>query len=89
MVAEMTRALVEATIAADGAAATYECAHSKAVDAHVQPVARSALAQCGEAMARAVAAAGGDIIEAELRRLAEPFRTTTRGNWPLWWAAST
>lgn len=79
MIAEMARALVEATIAADGAAETYERAHSGAVDAHVQQVARSALAQCGEAMARAIAAGGGDIIEAELRRLAEPFRATTRG----------
>ncbi|SDI23897.1 hypothetical protein [Paraburkholderia phenazinium] len=67
MLDETVTAQIEATLAADDAASRYEGAWQLANTAQVSQIAYAALAECGEVIARAMAAGGREIIERELQ----------------------
>lgn len=75
MLVEADFQLVEATVSANDTAATYEHAYREAKTAQVAAIAYTALDQCGEVIARAIAAGGREIIKEELNRLVEMFES--------------
>jgi predicted 3-demethylubiquinone-9 3-methyltransferase (glyoxalase superfamily) len=75
MLVEADFQLVEATISANDAAAKYEHVYREAKTAQVAAIAYTALDQCGEVIARAIAAGGREIIAEELNWLVEKFES--------------